>query len=160
MSVTVRDLNIAIGGAPIVRGVDLDIADAQRVGLVGASGSGKSMISKAMLGLLPTPAAVSNGSVDDGRHGNGRYGRQASCRHPWPLRRMVFQNPAASLNPVMTVAQQIALPLRLHYDLTKVERADRVNALLSKVGLPDYGPANTPTNCPAANSSASASPRR
>ena len=47
----------------------------------------------------------------------------------------VFQNPAASLNPVMTVAQQIALPLRLHYDLTKVERADRVNALLSKVGL-------------------------
>ena len=40
MSVTVRDLNIAIGGAPIVRGVDLDIADAQRVGLVGASGSG------------------------------------------------------------------------------------------------------------------------
>ena len=47
----------------------------------------------------------------------------------------VFQNPAASLNPVMTVAQQIALPLRLHYDLTKAERADRVNALLSKVGL-------------------------
>ena len=47
----------------------------------------------------------------------------------------VFQNQAASLNPVMTVAQQIALPLRLHYDLTKAERADRVNALLSKVGL-------------------------
>ncbi|RDX13741.1 ABC transporter ATP-binding protein, partial [Bifidobacterium longum] len=47
----------------------------------------------------------------------------------------VFQNPAASLNPVMTVAQQIALPLRLHYDLAKAERADRVNALLSKVGL-------------------------
>ncbi len=48
----------------------------------------------------------------------------------------VFQrSPAASLNPVMTVAQQIALPLRLHYDLTKAERADRVNALLSKVGL-------------------------
>ena len=73
MSVTVRDLNIAIGGAPIVRGVDLDIADAQRVGLVGASGSGKSMISKAMLGLLPTHAVVS-GSVVMGRHGDGRYG--------------------------------------------------------------------------------------
>ena len=66
MSVTVRDLNIAIGGAPIVRGVDLDIADAQRVGLVGASGSGKSMISKAMLGLLPTHAVVSGSVVMGG----------------------------------------------------------------------------------------------
>lgn len=47
----------------------------------------------------------------------------------------VFQNPAASLNPVMTVAQQISLPLKLHYDLTKAERVDRVNAMLDKVGL-------------------------
>ena len=53
MSVTVRDLNIAIGGAPIVRGVDLDIADAQRVGLVGASGSGKSMIARRIATILP-----------------------------------------------------------------------------------------------------------
>nr|WP_326489656.1 ATP-binding cassette domain-containing protein [Bifidobacterium longum] len=47
----------------------------------------------------------------------------------------VFQNPAHALNPVMTVAQQIALPLRLHYDLTKAERAERVNTMLDKVGL-------------------------
>lgn len=39
---------------------------------------------------------------------------------------MVFQNPSAALNPVMTVAQQVALPLRLHYDLTRDERLDRV----------------------------------
>ena len=92
MSVEIHGLNIAIGGKPIVTDVDLSIADGERVGLIGSSGSGKSMIAKSL-------------------------------------------NPAASLNPVMTVAQQIALPLRLHYDLTKAERADRVNALLSKVGL-------------------------
>lgn len=48
---------------------------------------------------------------------------------------MVFQNPSAALNPVMTVAQQVALPLRLHYDLTRDERLDRVKAMFAKVGL-------------------------
>ena len=48
---------------------------------------------------------------------------------------MVFQNPAAALNPVMTVAQQIGLPLYLHYDLSLDERLDRVKAMLDKVGL-------------------------
>lgn len=92
------------------------------------------MIAKAMLGLLPLTAGT-NGSIDMG--GTEIIG--ASERALADLRGRyvgaVFQNPAASLNPVMTVAQQIALPLRLHYDLTKAERADRVNALLSKVGL-------------------------
>ena len=48
---------------------------------------------------------------------------------------MVFQNPAAALNPVMTVAQQVGLPLYLHYDLSLDERLDRVKAMLDKVGL-------------------------
>ena len=134
MSVDVRGLKITIGGKPIVSDADMTIADGERVGLIGSSGSGKSMIAKAMLGLLPL-TAVANGSIDMG--GTEIIG--ASERALADLRGRyvgaVFQNPAASLNPVMTVAQQIALPLRLHYDLTKAERADRVNALLSKVGL-------------------------
>ena len=134
MSVTVRDLNIAIGGAPIVRGVDLDIADAQRVGLVGASGSGKSMISKAMLGLLPTHAVVSGSVVMGGMETVGTDDRRlADIRGRYAG--MVFQNPAAALNPVMTVAQQIGLPLYLHYDLTAAERAERIRVMLAKVGL-------------------------
>ena len=48
---------------------------------------------------------------------------------------MVFQNPSAALNPVMTVAQQIGLPLYLHYDLSLAERSERVTAVLAKVGL-------------------------
>ena len=134
MSVDVRGLKITIGGKPIVSDADMTIADGERVGLIGSSGSGKSMIAKAMLGLLPL-TAVTNGSIDMG--GTEIIG--ASERALADLRGRyvgaVFQNPAASLNPVMTVAQQIALPLRLHYDLTKAERADRVDALLSKVGL-------------------------
>ena len=54
MSIDIRRLNIAIGDKPIVRRCRcMDIADGERVGLVGSSGSGKSMIAKALMGLLP-----------------------------------------------------------------------------------------------------------
>ena len=65
MSVDVRGLKITIGGKPIVSDADMTIADGERVGLIGSSGSGKSMIAKAMLGLLPL-TAVTNGSIDMG----------------------------------------------------------------------------------------------
>ena len=134
MSVDVRGLKITIGGKPIVSDADMTIADGERVGLIGSSGSGKSMIAKAMLGLLPL-TAVTNGSIDMG--GTEIIG--ASERALADLRGRyvgaVFQNPAASLNPVMTVAQQVGLPLYLHYDLSLAERSERVTAVLAKVGL-------------------------
>lgn len=134
MSAVIRHLNIAINGKPIVDDVDLDIADGERVGLVGSSGSGKSMIARAMMGLLPATAQVT-GSVELG----GTQIVGASDAAVADLRGryvgMVFQNPAAALNPVMTVAQQVGLPLYLHYDLSLDERLERVEAMLSKVGL-------------------------
>lgn len=178
MSVEIHGLNIAIGGKPIVTDVDLSIADGERVGLIGSSGSGKSMIAKSLLGLLPREAVLSgtitmgetailSGETAESRHGQeddsgSDEERGAADRHHVAGERRVatsghdpaayadehtladlrgryvgtvFQNPAHALNPVMTVAQQIALPLRLHYDLTKAERAERVNTMLDKVGL-------------------------
>ena len=134
MSAVIRHLNIAINGKPIVDDVDLDIADGARVGLVGSSGSGKSMIARAMMGLLPATAQVT-GSVELG----GTQVIGASDAAVADLRGryvgMVFQNPSAALNPVMTVAQQVGLPLYLHYDLSLTERSERVTAMLAKVGL-------------------------
>lgn len=134
MSAVIRHLNIAINGKPIVDDVDLDIADGERVGLVGSSGSGKSMIARAMMGLLPATAQVT-GSVELG----GTQVIGASDAAVADLRGryvgMVFQNPSAALNPVMTVAQQVGLPLYLHYDLSLTERSERVTAMLAKVGL-------------------------
>ena len=134
MSAVIRHLNIAINGKPIVDDVDLDIADGERVGLVGSSGTGKSMIARAMMGLLPATAQVT-GSVELG----GTQIVGASDAAVADLRGryvgMVFQNPSAALNPVMTVAQQVGLPLHLHYDLSLDERLERVEAMLSKVGL-------------------------
>ena len=134
MSAVIRHLNIAINGKPIVDDVDLDIADGERVGLVGSSGSGKSMIARAMMGLLPATAQVT-GSVELG----GTQIVGASDAAVADLRGryvgMVFQNPSAALNPVMTVAQQVGLPLYLHYDLSLTERSERVTTMLAKVGL-------------------------
>ena len=134
MSAVIRHLNIAINGKPIVDDVDLDIADGERVGLVVSSGSGKSMIARAMMGLLPATAQVT-GSVELG----GTQIVGASDAAVADLRGryvgMVFQNPSAALNPVMTVAQQVGLPLYLHYDLSLTERSERVTAMLAKVGL-------------------------
>lgn len=134
MSAVIRHLNIAINGKPIVDDVDLDIADGERVGLVGSSGSSKSMIARAMMGLLPATAQVT-GSVELG----GTQIVGASDAAVADLRGryvgMVFQNPSAALNPVMTVAQQVGLPLYLHYDLSLTERSERVTAMLAKVGL-------------------------
>ena len=135
MSIEIRNLNIAIGGKPIVRDVSMDIADGQRVGLIGSSGSGKSMIAKAMMGLLPDTARVSGSIIAGGTQLVGA-GESVMADLRGRYMGMVFQNPTAALNPVLTVARQIALPLRLHYDLSDEERFDRVGVMLDKVGLP------------------------
>lgn len=135
MGVDIRDLRIAIGGKEIVHGVDLSIGDGERVGLIGASGSGKSMIARAMLGLLPPDVTVAGSVMLGGSEVIGAADRTlADLRGRYTG--MVFQNPGASLNPVLPVGRQIELPLRLHYDLTRSERVERVNAMLAKVGLP------------------------
>ncbi|NMM94102.1 ABC transporter ATP-binding protein [Bifidobacterium oedipodis] len=151
MAVDVQNLHIAIGGREIVSGVNLTVADGERVGLIGSSGSGKSMISKALLGLLPAESAIRGGiALGDtvvaaaGRDVAGagaRAGYAVSDQQLADLRGRyvgtVFQNPAATLNPVWTVAKQVALPLRLHYNLTKADRLERVMDMLRKVGLPE-----------------------
>lgn len=55
MSVSIRNLNIVIDGMPIVHDVDMDIADGERVGLIGSSGSGKSMIAKSIMACCRFP---------------------------------------------------------------------------------------------------------
>ena len=134
MSVNIRNLDISINGNSIVHDEQLTIADGERVGLIGSSGSGKSMIAKAMMGILPSMAQVS-GDIDlDGTHVVGATDEvMATLRGR--SEGMVFQNPSGALNPVMTVAQQVGLPLYLHYDLTLEERAERVKTMLLKVGL-------------------------
>ncbi|RSX46416.1 ABC transporter ATP-binding protein [Bifidobacterium castoris] len=140
MGIVVDDLQVAIGARPILHGVHLEVRDGQRVGLVGPSGSGKSMISRAIMGLLP-PTAGCAGSIElNGRQLVGLPDAGMAALRGAAVG-MVFQNPGTALNPLLTVGRQIALPLELHYELTADEREGRVRAMMRKVGLPDelYG---------------------
>ena len=96
MSVHIHNLDISINGNPIVHDVELAIADGERVGLIGSSGSGKSMIAKAMMGILPETARV-HGDIDlDGTHAVGATDEtMADLRGRYMG--MVFQNPSVAL---------------------------------------------------------------
>ncbi len=131
----VRDLNVTIGGHAVLKRVSLHVDAGERVGLIGASGSGKSMLVKAVTGLLPRTARV-DGSLNIGgkRVDTMDDAELADLRGRYVG--LVFQNPGAALNPVLTVEQQVCLPLRLHYDLGADERHDRAMTMLERVGLP------------------------
>lgn len=131
----VRDLNVQIADKTVLDDVTLDIGASERVGLIGASGSGKSMLVKAITGLLPRAARVGGDITMGGtRLQAGDDAAFAALRGRYVG--LVFQNPGAALNPVLSVEQQVGLPLRLHYDLDAGERRDRVMTMLERVGLP------------------------
>ena len=118
----VRDLRVTFdtegGTVHAVNGVSYTLAEGETLGVVGESGSGKSVHVLAMLGLIPRPP---------GRIAGGQVlfrGRDLLALPERQLRRVrgaeigfVFQDPMSSLNPGMTVAQQIVEPLRIHLGL-------------------------------------------
>ena len=118
------------GPVRAVDGVSLSVAPGEVVGLVGESGSGKTTLGRCVTRLVP----ITHGEVRI----NGRDIGQMSRRRLRPLRRdfnIVFQDPASSLNPRLTVATIISEPLRLHGIGTSAERRSRVDELLTQVGL-------------------------
>lgn len=107
--------------------VGLDVAPGERLAIIGESGSGKSTLAQAIAGILPPTASVSGTMLWQGRQERPRPGRDIG---------IVFQDPAASLDPVMRVGDQIAEVARAH--VADSWSAARGNAarLLEKVRLP------------------------
>ncbi|GAA5145408.1 ABC transporter ATP-binding protein [Microbacterium pseudoresistens] len=120
------------GGVVAVKGVDFHVGPREVVGLVGESGSGKTTIGRAVVGLTQ----VMGGSLRVlGQEMNGVKTRQLG-----PLRPevgFVFQDPATSFNPLLTIAECIAEPLVVHRRVSNAAEARRkVDALLDAVRLP------------------------
>ncbi|RBP99901.1 ABC transporter ATP-binding protein [Bifidobacterium xylocopae] len=134
MSLHIDNLRVQLGDVFVVRSAGLEVGVGQRVGLIGPSGSGKSMITKAVLGMLP-PGARASGSIRFFGQELLGLDERAMADLRGSYIGTVFQNPGASLNPVLTVARQVELPLRLHYRLSRAERRERVADMLARVGL-------------------------
>ena len=137
MSLEVRDLVVEIDGRRVVDGVSFNVPDGARVGLIGESGSGKSLTALALMGLLPE-GLKATGSV---RLGSSDELIGAGESRLAPLRgqqmSMVFQEPMTALNPTMRVGDQVAEAMLLHRTRPdrKAARAAVVE-LLDDVGLP------------------------
>jgi ABC-type dipeptide/oligopeptide/nickel transport system ATPase component len=123
------------GRSDAVRGVSLRIDPGEIVGMVGASGSGKSSIGYAIMGLLPANAEVSGKILLDGEDLVGRAeGQLRGVRG----RRMgmVFQDPSTALNPVFRIRTQIVDTLMRHRKNLKRSEAKRIAAdVISEMGI-------------------------
>ena len=119
-----------------VKGVSFELPENTTVALVGESGSGKSVTAMSILNLLPDNAERSGSITFQGRdllaaslaQLQTLRGREIAC---------VFQDPMSSLNPVFTVGQQIAEPLRKHLGMGGRQATARAEALLAEVGMPE-----------------------
>ncbi|WP_410614510.1 ABC transporter ATP-binding protein [Amycolatopsis sp. lyj-109] len=132
----VENLTVHSGDRTLLDDVSFTVDAGERVGLIGASGSGKSLTALAVLGLLPDGMTVRGSVRLDGAELLGRTDRALSAVRGERIA-MVFQEPRTALNPLMRVGRQIAEPLRAHRGLSRKAATAEAIALAEKVGLPD-----------------------
>ncbi len=138
---SVRDLTVSFkthdGVVKAVDKVSFDVAAGETLGIVGESGSGKSVTSMAILGLLPKSAQISGEVLFRGESLLGRP--ESELRHYRGNKiAMVFQDALASLNPVMTIGQQIIEAIDVHdREISAKDARSRVVDLLDIVGIPE-----------------------
>jgi oligopeptide transport system ATP-binding protein len=120
-----------------VNGVSFDLDEGETLGIVGESGSGKSVTNLAVMRLLPRPA----GHIEGGRAlFEGQDLTTLSESEMRELRgkdiAMIFQDPMTSLNPVLTIGEQMIETIRAHRPVKEREARDRAIELLGEVGIP------------------------
>ena len=123
-------LGRAVGYVSAVAGVSLHVGRRETLGLVGESGCGKSTTGRMLLDLIPPTAGE---VLFDGQSLTTTRGKDlATMRRRFQI---VFQDPYASLNPRMTVGSTLAEPLKVHFGWADDQITDRVQELLTVVGL-------------------------
>jgi ABC-type glutathione transport system ATPase component len=118
---------------PVLFDISLEIRQGEIFGLLGPSGCGKSTLGKCILGLIDYEGEIRIGGLDP--KDRKRRGKLLMAKKV----QAVFQNPAASLNPVKRIGTILEEPLLIHKTGTSAERLRRIDEMLSLVGLdPSY----------------------
>ena len=132
----IENLSLSIGGTSILKGIDLSIEAGQVMGLMGESGSGKSLTALTVMKLLPHGARASGRVTFDGIDILAAP-EAAMCRLRGDEIGMVFQEPMTALNPVKTIGEQVAEGIRWHTGASRADAEARARAMLDRVGLPE-----------------------
>lgn len=137
---SVKNLNVSFntyaGVVQAVRDVSFDLNKGETLAIVGESGSGKSVMSKSLMGLIPSPPGVVKGDAITYKNENIlEFSKKKLRKLRGAEISIVFQDPMTSLNPTMTVKQQIIEGILLHQKVSKKEAIEKAIELLRSVGI-------------------------
>jgi peptide/nickel transport system ATP-binding protein len=134
---TIEGLRLAIDGAAVVDGLSLSVGAGETVALVGESGCGKSLSALSVLRLLPEAVTLSGGRIL-------LEGTDLAALPPAAMTKVrgrdasiIFQEPTASLDPLMTVGAQIVEALTAHQTVPRAEALAQARAMLVSIGIAD-----------------------
>lgn len=138
----VKNMHVSIhtdsGVIQAVRGVSFELHESETLAIVGESGSGKSITNKAVMGLLPVGGQIDEGEVILNGRDIAHYSEKEMNAIRGAEISMIFQDPLTSLNPTMTVGNQITEMLLLHKPgMSAEQRKQRALELLDMVGIPN-----------------------
>lgn len=131
----VDNLQVSFRDRQAVKGISFEIPPGARVGLIGESGSGKSVTALSLMGLLDEGARVSGSICLDGEELLSQTDRQLAQLRGEKIG-MIFQEPMTALDPTMRVGKQVAEVLALHQRGKQGKRKEVIK-MLKRVGLPD-----------------------
>ena len=141
LCIDIKDLSVEYrtvdGVVNAINGVDLQIERGKTLGLVGETGAGKTTTALSILNLIPNPPGViTNGTIILEGKNIFEYTEKEMEESRGSQVSMIFQDPMTSLNPVMTVGDQIAEVIQLHEDIDKAGAMEKAKEMLEMVGIP------------------------
>lgn len=129
-------VSLSIHGNPILHDISLKLAQGQTLGVIGESGSGKSMTALSIMQLLPRGSELT-GQINFAGQSLTRLSEQALCELRGSDIGMVFQEPMTALNPVKSIGSQVSESVRLHRRVSRDEADTIAMKTLARVGLPN-----------------------
>ncbi len=131
----VKDLSLKIGSTPILHNIDLGVDSGEILGVIGESGSGKSMSALAIMGLAPEYSRISGSILLAGDELVGKS-EADMCGLRGNKMGMIFQEPMTALNPVKSIGDQVAETVLVHEKVSRSEARRIAREILDRVELP------------------------